>query len=124
VICLDCEVMSSASGDECPACKNRSVVSLARMLGGSLLAHRAHRSHEGENVLFDVNITVELQQIHAQDLTTTIERLTSLIGPMLSRGRASFHVDVDTQQQAGAKDSLRAGPARVLAPVDEERRAG
>jgi len=124
VICLDCEVLSNTPGDECPACKNRSVVSLARMLGGSLLAHRVQLSHECESALFVVNIVVELRQMHAKDLTTTIERLTNVIGPMLARGRASFRVNVDTQQQPGAGESFRAGPTRVLAPAPEKRRAG
>ena len=59
VFCLDCEVISSGRGDECAACKSRSLVSLARMLEGSLLAHRAQR----ESGLFDITITIELQQM-------------------------------------------------------------
>jgi len=94
VFCLDCEVISSSRGDECPACKSRSLVSLARMLGGSLLAHRAQHSHECESGLFDITITVELQQLHGKDLSTTVERLTSVIGPKLARNRASFHINV------------------------------
>jgi hypothetical protein len=90
VFCLDCEFISSSRGDECAACKSRSLVSLARMLGGSLLAHRAQHFQE----LFDITITVELQKMHAKDLSTTVERLTSVIGPKLARGRASFHVNV------------------------------
>ena len=94
VFCLDCEVISSSRGDECPACKSRSLVSLARMLGGSLLAHRAQHSHECEGDLFDITIAVELQQMHAKDLSTTVERLTSVIGPKLAGDRASFHINV------------------------------
>jgi hypothetical protein len=94
VFCLDCEVISSSRGDECPACKSRSLVCLARMLGGSLFAHRAQHSHEGESGLFDITITVDLQQMHAKDLSTTVERLTSVIGPKLARDRASFHINV------------------------------
>ena len=94
VFCLDCEVISSSRGDECPACKSRSLVSLARMLGGSLLAHRAQHSDECEGGLFDITIVVELQQMHAKDLSTTVERLTSVIGPKLARDRASFHINV------------------------------
>src|ERR1700693_5023676 len=94
VFCLDCEVISTSRGDECPACKGRSLVSLARMLGGSLLAHRAQHSHECESGLFDITIAVELQQMHAKDLSTTVERLTSAIGPKLARDRASFHINV------------------------------
>src|SRR5579864_8816463 len=84
VFCLDCEVISRSRGDECPMCKSRSLVSLARMLGGSLLAHKAYQSHTSETGLFDVTIAVELQQMHAEDLSTTVERLTSVIGPKLA----------------------------------------
>src|SRR5271169_1579043 len=94
VFCLDCEVISGSRGDECPACKSRSLVNLARMLGGSLLAHRAENSHECESGLFDITIVVELQQMHAKDLSTTVERLTGVIGPKLARDRASFHINV------------------------------
>jgi hypothetical protein len=69
-------------------------VSLARMLGGSLLAHRAQHSHPSKTGLFDVTIAVELQQMHAKDLSTTVERLTSVIGPKLAGDRASFHINV------------------------------
>jgi hypothetical protein len=94
VFCLDCEVISSSRDDECPACKSRSLVSLARMLGGSLLAHRAQHSHECESGLFDITIAVELQQMHAKDLSTIVERLTSVIGPKLAGDRASFRINV------------------------------
>ena len=94
VFCLDCEVISSSRGDECPACKSRSLVSLARMLGGSLLAHKAQHSHLSKTGLFDITIAVELQQVHARDLSTTVERLTSVIGPKLAGDRASFHINV------------------------------
>jgi len=94
VFCLDCEVISSSRGDECPACKGRSLVNLARMLGGSLFAHKVQNSQEGENGFFDITIMVELQQVHAKDLSTTVERLTGVIGPKLARDRASFHINV------------------------------
>ena len=94
VFCLDCEVISTSRGDECPACKGRSLVSLARMLGGSLLAHRAQHSHPSASGLFDITIAVELQQMHAKELSTTVERLTSVIGPKLAGDRASFHIQV------------------------------
>ena len=64
------------------------------MLGGSLLAHRAEHFQECEGGLFDITITVELQKMNAKDLSTTVERLTSVIGPKLARDRASFHVNV------------------------------
>ena len=64
------------------------------MLGGSLLAHKAQHSHP-KTGLFDVTIAVELQQMHAKDLSTTVERLTSVIGPKLAGDRASFRINVE-----------------------------
>lgn len=94
VFCLDCEIISNSRGDECAACKGRSLVSLARMLEGSLVVHEAQQSQEWESGLFDVSITIELRRIHAKGLSSTVERLTSVIGPKLAGDRASFHVNV------------------------------
>ncbi|HEX4921563.1 MAG TPA: hypothetical protein VFV92_12590 [Candidatus Bathyarchaeia archaeon] len=44
--------------------------------------------------MFDITITIELQQMHAKDLSAMVERLTSVIGPMMARDRASFHINV------------------------------
>lgn len=94
VFCLDCEVISSSRGGECAACKSHSLISLARMLGGSLLAHSAQHSQKWESGSFDITITIELQQMHAKDLSTAVERLASVIGPKLALDRASFHINV------------------------------
>lgn len=114
VFCLDCEVICSSRGDECPACKSRSLVNLARMLGGSLLAHRGQHSHECEGRLFDITIAVELQKMHAKDLTTTVERLTSVIGPQLAGDRASFHIHV----KPAAVDKLDLQPSLCFREQD------
>ena len=94
VFCLDCEVISNSQGDECPVCSGRSLVSLARILGGSLFAHQEQESQECGNALFDITITVDLQQMYAKDLTATLERLTGVIGPSLARDQATFHINV------------------------------
>src|ERR1700733_16228731 len=108
VFCRDCEVIASGRGDECPACKSRSLVSLARMLGGSLRAHRLQQFQGWESGLFDITITVELQQMHAKDLSTTVERLTGVIGPKLARDRASFHINVKpTEENPDLQSTLR-----------------
>jgi len=106
--CLDCELISNGSGDECPVCSGRSLVSLARILGSSLFAHREYKSEECENRLFDITITVELQETYAKDLTTTLERLTSVIGPKLARDQATFHVHINpSKDQLKLQGSLR-----------------
>ena len=94
VFCLDCELISNSRSDECPVCNGRSLMSLARILGSSLFAQREHESQEFGNSLFDVTITVELQETQAKDLTTTLERLTSVIGPKLARDQATYHINV------------------------------
>jgi len=94
VFCLDCELISNSPGGECPICSGRSLVSLARILGDSLFAHQEHEFQQRGDGLFDITITVELQQTRAKDLTTTLERLTSVIGPKLAREQARFHINV------------------------------
>jgi hypothetical protein len=94
VFCLDCELISNSGGTECPICNGRSLVSLARILGSSLFAHQECEFQQGGNRLFDITITVELQQTQAKDLTTTLERLTSVIGPKLAREQAGLHINV------------------------------
>jgi hypothetical protein len=47
------------------------------------------------NLSFDITITVGLQQMHAEDLNTALERLSNMIGPRLGRARASVHIDVE-----------------------------
>jgi hypothetical protein len=95
VFCLDCEIISNSRFNECPACKSRSLVSLARMLGGSLLVHKGGRLQEYENVVFDIIVTVELQQMPAKDLTAALESLNHVIGPRIARGLASLHINVE-----------------------------
>jgi hypothetical protein len=90
--CLDCKVISKSRGDECPACQSHSLLSLAQILGGSLREDKLDQAFEGGP--FDITITVVLQQIHAKDVNTILEGLTSVIGPNLAQGRASFHIDV------------------------------
>jgi hypothetical protein len=113
VFCLDCEVISASRGDECAVCKSRSLISLDRVLGGSLLAHRLQR--EGESAFFDIAITIELQQMHAKELSTTVERLTTVIGPKLARDRASFRINVKPALDALDLQSSLSFPEREAA---------
>ena len=105
VFCLDCEVISISRSEECPACKSRSLVSLARMLGGSLHTHRVLQEHDG--VLFNISMTVELQQMHAKDVSATIERITTVIAPKLAREGAKFHVSVKPVEKPDVQPWLR-----------------
>jgi hypothetical protein len=94
VFCLDCEVISNGQGDECPACRSRSLVNLARMLGGSLLSQKLNVQN-GEVALFDIKVTIELLQMRAKDFNTMLEDLTKVIWPKLARAQACLHVSVE-----------------------------
>ena len=85
------------------------------MLGGSLLAHRAKQFQECETGLFDVSITIELQQMYAQDLSTILERLSTVIGPKLARDRAVLHVDVKPAAEKGNLQTSLYFPEREAA---------
>jgi hypothetical protein len=41
VLCADCEVISDSAGDVCAVCGSRSLLSLGRVLGGSIGEERA-----------------------------------------------------------------------------------
>jgi len=84
------------------------------MLGGSLLAHRVRQLQEVESGPFDITLTVELQQMNASDLNTTIERLTSAIGPRLAQDRATFHISAKPTVESYLQEDLCL-PAREAA---------
>ena len=115
IFCLDCEVISNSRGDECPVCNGRSLVSLARILGGSLFAHRERHSQDKENAFFDITITVELNQMYARDLTTTVERLSGMIAPQLARDQATFHISVNPSADRLKLQGLLCFPERDAA---------
>jgi hypothetical protein len=41
VLCADCEVISNSSGERCEICGSHSLLSLGRVLGGSIEGERA-----------------------------------------------------------------------------------
>lgn len=107
VFCMDCEMISNTRFDECPSCKGHSLVSLARMLGGSLIGQDGHRSGVSKSSCFDITITVQLLELRAEDLNGTLERLSSLISHKLEPIRATVHIDVEpTAETPGASNTV------------------
>jgi hypothetical protein len=41
VLCADCEIISNSAGEKCEICGSRSLLSLGRVLGGSIEGERA-----------------------------------------------------------------------------------
>ena len=101
IFCMDCETLSTSRTDQCPVCQGHSLVSLVRMIGGSLLGQKLHRLRGPAEVLFEVTLTIRMHQTRAEDLSATLEGLTNIINPQLGRGQASFHVNVEPEAEAG-----------------------
>lgn len=51
VLCADCEVISDSAGDTCLVCGSRSLLSLGRVLGGSIEGERAVLVHVDQTQL-------------------------------------------------------------------------
>jgi hypothetical protein len=93
-LCIDCESISNRRYDECPICHSRSVCSLARMLGGSLVVKT--RGPEQENgALYNLEIKIQLQQMSAEEVNATVKDIANVIAPSLGQDRGSFHTDVE-----------------------------
>lgn len=95
LFCLDCEMISNTTTDECPACKNHSLLSLARILGGSLHSARFEgESGEPKSGSFDIALTVESRGMPAKDVNTMIEKVTQALGPRLAGNQALLRINV------------------------------
>ncbi len=60
VLCADCEIISNSAGERCEICGSRSLLSLGRVLGGSIEGERAalvqvDRNHPGYGFTVLVN---------------------------------------------------------------------
>ncbi len=69
VLCADCEMISNSGGESCEVCGSRSLLSVSRILGGSVGEERAvlvqmknGRVHNGFTVLVNPDAAGVLQQ--------------------------------------------------------------
>jgi hypothetical protein len=96
VVCVGCESVMDSRFDECPLCGSHSLVGIARMLGKALPLHKAECSTEQENIVrFDLEFTIDVEQMELKDLNAAIQHISSLIGARLVRGRARCHINVE-----------------------------
>lgn len=98
VLCIDCESVTNNRNDECPVCGGHSLLTLAGLLGGTLVDQKEKRARSQKIILFDLRIGIELSQIEGRDLNAIIEGITNIIGPKLGRDRASLHVAVEPSE--------------------------
>ncbi len=108
VLCVDCECVTEGRSDECLVCGSHSLLSIARIVGGTLSREDASGNNEQNAMLYDLEITVDLKLIEPKDLSATLEGLASLIGPRLRRGRACCHVKVEPVTVSCNADEVKA----------------
>jgi hypothetical protein len=66
VLCADCEIISDSDGEVCAVCGSRSLLSLGRVLGGSIGDERAVLLPPGEKELRTFTVLVN------RDVSTTL----------------------------------------------------
>jgi hypothetical protein len=91
-LCMDCETVSGSRFDVCPVCGGHSLLSIARMLGGTLLAEAERRP---SGTLFNLEIMIRVGHIEAGELTTIVEGVANVMERSLVRNRASLHVNAE-----------------------------
>ncbi len=91
VLCVNCETVNNSPHDSCKVCGSRSLVSLHRMLGGTL---GGNDDHSGELIKYNLELTVKVHEISAADLNRAIEALSRLaeVGKELQ----ALHVNVES----------------------------
>jgi hypothetical protein len=95
VLCVDCELVTASHTDHCPVCGGHSLLSLAGIVGGSLVDYKDHDFHQRHPFLFDLNITIDMPQMEAAELSATIEGISHLLAPHLGHRRGSLHINVE-----------------------------
>jgi hypothetical protein len=74
VFCVNCETVSNSPHDVCEVCGSRSLVSLFRVLGGTL----RRKNQVPELVKYNLELTIRVNEISAADLNRAISALTRL----------------------------------------------
>ena len=95
VLCVDCELVTCSRNDECPVCGGRSLLSLAGIIGGTLVDFKQTRLDRQRLLLFDLKIELEMSQLEGRELSAVVEAIGKIVAPKLGRNRASLHMSVN-----------------------------
>ena len=113
VLCLDCECVSNGRCDECPVCRGHSLLSIARLLGGTLQPQNPYPQKDQSLLRFDLKISIDLKQMESKELNEAVEAIGNLIAPSLGRGQARCHINVEPVVAEAADDSSKGDGARA-----------
>jgi hypothetical protein len=95
VFCVDCENISDSPHEACAICGSRSLVSLFRMLGGSLRRQKAQFTEgHAKAINYSLQLTARVHEIPASELNRVIEAISRLteVGADLE----SLHLNVES----------------------------
>jgi hypothetical protein len=94
VLCVDCELVTMSRGNQCPVCGGRALLSLASVIGGTVVDYRA--SHEEQPLFqFDLRVNIDMMGLDGAELSSVVEGLGRVVAPRVGRGRASLHMTVE-----------------------------
>jgi hypothetical protein len=78
VLCVDCEIVSNSPYQVCSRCGSKSLISLGRLLGGSLRSHRAQITDKSNSIKYNLELAVKVYGVAAVDLNRVIDSVTHL----------------------------------------------
>ena len=79
VFCADCETISNSPHDACTVCGSHSLISLFRMLGGTLRSQKPQSTEDhAKSVKYNLELTANVHEIPATELNHAIELITRL----------------------------------------------
>lgn len=78
VFCVDCEMVSDSPYEVCMGCGSRSLVSLCRLLGGSLLGQGTKSATNTKCIKYNLEVTVKVFEVAANDLNRVIGSITQI----------------------------------------------
>ena len=95
VFCVGCETISNSPHDACTVCGSRSLVSLFRILGGTLRTQKPQSAEDhAKTAKFNLELTVKVHEVPANELNRAIEsmsRLAEVCGDL-----ESLHINVES----------------------------
>ncbi len=95
VFCVDCETVSNSQHDACSVCGSHSLISLFRMLGGTLRSQKPPSTEERtKTAKYNLELTLKVHEIPANELNRAIEslsRLAEVCGDL-----ESLHINVES----------------------------
>jgi RNA polymerase subunit RPABC4/transcription elongation factor Spt4 len=95
VFCAGCETISNSPHDACTVCGSSSLSNLFRMLEGTLRTQKPQSAEDhGKTVKYNVELTVKVHEIPADELNRAIEsisRLADVCGDM-----EFLHINVES----------------------------